>query len=226
MARSSVGETTTPRILVWLSISAIFTATDAAKAGPFQDFFRTVRSAIAHPKETPRPHRSTHKRKKTPPSDASNSQTSRKANPCAAGPARRPVGEGRLDRGRRKSQPTVWNSGAGKTRLSYESVRAGCRLRPSHRFSAGNPGRRSLHRQNFPYAVRSAHIIPSHYPRCKNMTMAMTGPRLTIEGSLGSVLVKGTSPGLLATIALLTKPATANLQSARSHLSVWNILVI
>ena len=106
MARSSVGETTTPRSLVWLSISAIFTATNAAKAGPFQDFFRTVRSAIAHPKETPRPHRSTHKRKKTPPSDASNSQTSHNANPCAAGPARRPVGEGSLDRERPKSQPT------------------------------------------------------------------------------------------------------------------------
>ena len=72
------------------------------------------------------------------------------ANPCTAGPARRPVGEGRLDRGRRKSQPTVRNSGAGKTRFSYKSVRAGRRLRSSHRFSAG---RRSLHRQNFPYAV-------------------------------------------------------------------------
>jgi len=72
-------------ILVWLSISAIFTATNAAKAGPFQDFFRTVRSAIAHPKETPRTHRSTPKRKKTPPSDASNSQTSQTPTPPAPG---------------------------------------------------------------------------------------------------------------------------------------------
>src|SRR4029450_7586534 len=69
-------------ILVWLSIFAIFTATHVAKGGPFQDFFRTVRSAIAHPKETPRPHRSTHKRKKTPPSDASNSQTSQTPTPA------------------------------------------------------------------------------------------------------------------------------------------------
>jgi hypothetical protein len=68
-----------------LSISAIFTATVAAKAGPFQDFFRTVRSAIAHPKETPRTHRSTPKRKKTPPNDASNSQTSQTPTPAAPG---------------------------------------------------------------------------------------------------------------------------------------------
>src|SRR6476646_9689302 len=53
--------------LILLSIS-LSTVTDAAKAGPFQEFFRTLRSAIAHPKETPRPHRSTQKRKKTPPS--------------------------------------------------------------------------------------------------------------------------------------------------------------
>jgi len=69
-------------LVVWLSISALFTATDVAKAGPFQDFFRTLRSAVAHPKETPRPQRSTHKRKKTPPSDASNSQTSDKQTPA------------------------------------------------------------------------------------------------------------------------------------------------
>ena len=42
------------------------------------DFFRTLRNAIAHPRDTPRPHRSTHKGKKTPPSDISNSQTAGK----------------------------------------------------------------------------------------------------------------------------------------------------
>ena len=68
-------------IVVWLSISATFTATNAAKAGPFKDFFRTVRSAIAHPKETPRPHRSTHKRRKTS-SDTSNSETAGKPTPA------------------------------------------------------------------------------------------------------------------------------------------------
>jgi hypothetical protein len=65
-------------LVVWLSISTLFNATDAAKAGPFQDFFRTLRSAVAHPKETPRPHRSAYKHKKTPASDASNSQTADK----------------------------------------------------------------------------------------------------------------------------------------------------
>ena len=72
-------------IVVWLSISTLFTATDAAKAGPFQDFFRTLRGAVAHPKETPRSHRSTHKRKKTSPSDADNSQTSDKPTPPPEG---------------------------------------------------------------------------------------------------------------------------------------------
>jgi hypothetical protein len=72
-------------IVVCLGISTLFTTTDAAKAGPFQDFFRTTRSAIAHPKETPRPHRSTHKRKKIPPIDASNSQTSGKPTPASLG---------------------------------------------------------------------------------------------------------------------------------------------
>ncbi len=71
-------------IVVWLSISTIFTATDEAKGGPFKDFFRTLRSTIAHPKETP-PHRSTHKRRKTPPSDAWNSETSGKPTPVLPG---------------------------------------------------------------------------------------------------------------------------------------------
>src|SRR6266850_7828779 len=51
-------------------------ATDVAKAEPFRDFFRVLRSAIVHPKEKPRRHRSSHKHNETPPSDASNSQTS------------------------------------------------------------------------------------------------------------------------------------------------------
>jgi hypothetical protein len=72
-------------VVVCLSMSTLLTATDAAQAGPFRDFFRTIRSAIAHPKETPRPHRSTQKRKKTPPSDAPSSQTSGKPSPAPAG---------------------------------------------------------------------------------------------------------------------------------------------
>jgi hypothetical protein len=72
-------------IVVWLSISTLITATDAAKAGPFHDFFKTLRSAIAHPKETPRPHRSAHKRKKSTPSNAANSPTSAKSPPAPPG---------------------------------------------------------------------------------------------------------------------------------------------
>ena len=64
-------------IVVWLSIFALFAATEAAEAGPFEDFFRAVRRSIAHPKQKPRLHRSIRKQNnEAPPSDASNSQTS------------------------------------------------------------------------------------------------------------------------------------------------------
>ena len=59
--------------------------TDAADAGPFRDFFKTLRNAVVQPRETPRPHRSTHKRKKSSPNDAQNSQTSEKQTPAASG---------------------------------------------------------------------------------------------------------------------------------------------
>jgi hypothetical protein len=76
-------------IVGWLSIATLITAPDVVKAGPFQDFFRAVRSAIAPPNEKPRPHRSSHrsshKHNETPPSDASNSQTSGSAVPAAPG---------------------------------------------------------------------------------------------------------------------------------------------
>jgi hypothetical protein len=65
------------------------TASDVAKAGPFRDFFRALRSAIAHPNEKPRSHRSRHKHNETPPSDVSNSQTS--SSPVAAPPGKRDV---------------------------------------------------------------------------------------------------------------------------------------
>jgi hypothetical protein len=65
------------------------TVSDVAKAGPFRDFFRALRSAIAHPNEKPRPHRSRHKHNETPPSDVSNSQTS--SSPVPAPPGKRDV---------------------------------------------------------------------------------------------------------------------------------------
>src|SRR5215469_14198685 len=72
------------RCLAFVLLLSIFLSTvnNAAKAGPFQDFFRTLRSAVNRPKETPRPRRSTHNRKKTPPSDASNNQLSQKPTPA------------------------------------------------------------------------------------------------------------------------------------------------
>jgi len=56
-----------------------------AKAGPFRDFFRALRSAVAHPNEKPRPHRSSHKHNETPSSDVSNSHTSNSPLPVAPG---------------------------------------------------------------------------------------------------------------------------------------------
>ena len=79
-------------IVVWLSIAMLISSADVANAGPFQDFFRALRSAIAHPHETPRPHRSSRssqKHNETPPSDASNNQTS--GSPVPASPGQREV---------------------------------------------------------------------------------------------------------------------------------------
>jgi len=75
-----------------LSIAILISSADVASAGPFRDIFRALRSAIAHPHETPRPHRSSrssHKHNETPPSDASNSQTS--VSPVPAPPGQRDV---------------------------------------------------------------------------------------------------------------------------------------
>ena len=79
-------------IVVWLSIITVITATDVAEGGPFRDFFRALRSAVAQPHEKPRPHRSgrssqsSHKHDKTPRTDALNSQTS--GSPVPAPPGR------------------------------------------------------------------------------------------------------------------------------------------
>jgi hypothetical protein len=74
-------------IVVWLSIATLIIATDVATAGPFRDFFRSLRSAIAQPNEKPPPrrHRTSHKHNQTPPSDASNSQSSDSPVPAPPG---------------------------------------------------------------------------------------------------------------------------------------------
>ena len=76
-------------IVVWLSIFALFVTTKVAEGGPFEDFFRAVRRSIAHPEAKPRSHRSSHKHNETPPSDASNNQTS--GSPVPASPGQREV---------------------------------------------------------------------------------------------------------------------------------------
>jgi hypothetical protein len=70
-------------------MATLINATDVAKAEPFRDFLRALRSAIVHPKEKPRRHRSSHKHNETPPSDASNSQTS--GSPVPTSPGQRDV---------------------------------------------------------------------------------------------------------------------------------------
>ena len=80
-------------------------ATDVAKAEPFRDFFRALRSAIAHPKEKPRRHRSSHKHNETPPSDASNSQTS--VSPVPAPPGQRDVRWAKAASGASQQKPEL-----------------------------------------------------------------------------------------------------------------------
>jgi len=69
----------------------LMTAPADVKAGPFQDFFRSLRSAFTQPeaKEKPRRHRKTHKHNETPPTDASPSQTS--GSPVAAPSGQREI---------------------------------------------------------------------------------------------------------------------------------------
>jgi hypothetical protein len=85
-------------IVVSLSIFTVFSAAEIAEAGPFEDFFRSVRNSFARstPKpRSPQPHRSSRKQNnETPPSDASDasntssSQTSPRPTPVPAPPNR------------------------------------------------------------------------------------------------------------------------------------------
>src|ERR1041384_1501782 len=64
------------RIIVWSTIFIVIIGSDLAKAGPFREFFTALRSAVAHPNEKPRRHRTSHKQNETSPSDTSNKQSS------------------------------------------------------------------------------------------------------------------------------------------------------
>lgn len=63
----------------------LISSANVADAGPFRDFFRALRSAVAHPNEKPRPHRSSHKHNEIPPNDVSNSHTSARPVPAPQG---------------------------------------------------------------------------------------------------------------------------------------------
>jgi len=80
-------------IVVCLSIFTVFGAPDVGQAGPFEDFFRSIRNSFARPAPKPRPtqlRRSTHRQSNEAPpsgdSDTSISQTSPSPTPVSAPP--------------------------------------------------------------------------------------------------------------------------------------------
>jgi hypothetical protein len=76
------------RTAVFFFVAVTLSWPHPAEAGPFRDFFRAVRRAIEHPTNTPRPHRTrrSYKHNETPPSDASNAQTSHGTTASASAP--------------------------------------------------------------------------------------------------------------------------------------------
>jgi hypothetical protein len=85
-------------IVMCLSIFTLFGAPDIGEAGPFEDFFKSIRNSFARPApkpRTPQPRRTSRKQgNETPPSDASdasNSQTSPTPTPVPAPPNRNNV---------------------------------------------------------------------------------------------------------------------------------------
>ena len=85
-------------IVMCLSIFTLFGAPDIGEAGPFEDFFKSIRNSFARPApkpRTPQPRRTSRKQgNEAPPSDASdasNSQTSPTPTPVPAPPNRNNV---------------------------------------------------------------------------------------------------------------------------------------
>jgi hypothetical protein len=81
------------KIVMCLSIFALFGAPNIGKAGPFEDFFKSIRNSFAHPSPKPRPPQPRRTNPKqsneAPPSDApdtSNPQTSPSPTPVPAPP--------------------------------------------------------------------------------------------------------------------------------------------
>jgi hypothetical protein len=85
-------------IIVCLSVFTLLAATEVGEAGPFGDFFSSLRNSFARPAQkpqSPQSHRTSRKQNnETPPSDASdasNSQTSPSPTPAPAPPNRNNV---------------------------------------------------------------------------------------------------------------------------------------
>jgi len=96
-------------IVMFLSIFTLFGAPDIGKAGPFENFFKSIRNSFARPAPTPRtpqPRRTSRKQgNEAPPSDASdtsNSQTSPSPTPVPAPPNRNNVRVAKATAARKK----------------------------------------------------------------------------------------------------------------------------
>src|SRR2546426_12090226 len=131
----------------------LISSAEVAKAGPFRDFFRALRSAIAHPHETPRPHRSSHKHNETPPTDASNSQTS--GSPVPAPPGRPDVRVAKAASGasRQQAELPYGTPVPGKPGLVTSPFASDTGYVDVTGFPPGTAVEDPLHRQNFPDAV-------------------------------------------------------------------------
>ena len=78
-----------PAIVISLALGMLSSSADVANAGPFREFFRALRSAVAHPQEKSHSHRSnrsSYKHNETPPSDASDVESSGSAAPAPSRP--------------------------------------------------------------------------------------------------------------------------------------------
>jgi hypothetical protein len=103
-------------IVVWLSIGVLISSAKVANAGPFHDFFASLRSAIAHPHERSRPHRSnrsSRKHNETPPTDVSTSEAS--DSPVFAPPDLREI----------RMAKVAWSASQPKTALLYGTLAPG-----------------------------------------------------------------------------------------------------
>jgi hypothetical protein len=96
-------------IVVYLSVFTLLGATEVAEAGPFEDFFRSIRKSFARPAPKPRPaqsHRTSPKQNNEAPpsdaSDASNSQGSPSPTPAPAPPNRKNVRVAKATAARKK----------------------------------------------------------------------------------------------------------------------------